>query len=423
VPAATAPAPAAPASEARQLVAKARALYQPWDLASREDFALAEQLLERAVALEPADGDAWGAYALLSCGWLVSQNDTMPVQQRRAALPTQVSRAVALAPLAELTRFVRAFNLRFAPETAGEALRLMREEATRQPANRLLLRTLGLTLRGLGQGEQAFVYFDKAIALPGPDPITQYVRAVSLESLGRINEAEAALDEAIAMAPHYVRPHRMKITLLLDHRGDLPAARAHLAKTPATFVNDEAGGIVAAMVWLYSGDGLRCLRALNNVSDIPEGSTGIAGFAPKAFISGWAQRVEGNVDAARSEWRQGLQVVERRLAAQPNSGRFLLWKIILLAHVNEQAAAEALLPELRQRARTGSVARHSFATCLVALGRLEEAFVELGAPETGPPNLVLNASRRSELKYHPVWAPLRKQPRFETMLRTYLVKP
>ena len=138
-------------SEARQLVAKARALYEPWDFATSDDFALAEQLLKKAVELDPTDGDAWAAYALLSCGARVFRYGDLG--EREAAARLQAERAVKLAPDSGAVRFARAFSLRFNRQTQDECLRLLREEVSRQPTNRMVVRTLGATLTALGQRE------------------------------------------------------------------------------------------------------------------------------------------------------------------------------------------------------------------------------------------------------------------------------
>jgi tetratricopeptide (TPR) repeat protein len=401
----------APVSEERQLVAKARALYEPWDFASREDFNLAEQLLKKATELDPTDGDAWAAYALLSCGFIVVHGDT---DERMLAARKQAERAIALAPDSNAARFVRAFSLRFDPQTRDECIRLLREEVARQPTNRLLVRTLGNTLRVVGQFEQALVYYDKALAISGADPITHYVRAAVLRNLGRFAEAEASIDEALALAPTYVRAHGFKISLLLEYHGNLALARAQLGKVPSTYLTSDEGALTAGLVWLYSRDSARCLAALRNASDYLQVTTLFRG--PKAFLTGMAQKIAGNADAARADWRAALQLIEQRLAVQPNAIALLGWKAALLAELGERAEVEPLLREIRQRKSTGDggVSDSDLARILVLLEKPDEAiaFLESAKQSFFSSNVV-----RINLLYDSAWDPLRGNPRFEALLK------
>lgn len=57
----------------------------------------------------------------------------------------------------------------------------------------------------------------------------------------------------------------------------------------------------------------------------------------------------------------------------------------------------------------------------MTLGRKDEAFRELESPVERQTNAALAASRRNELKYHPLWDAAREDARFQSILRTYLV--
>ena len=409
-PAASAKSAAAPASEARQLVAKARALYEPWDLAAPEDFALADQLLKKATDLDPSDGDAWAAYALLSCGEIVMSLDNS--DERMAAARIQGERAVKLAPDSNAARFAHAFSLRFNRQTQDECLRLLREEAARQPTNRMVVRTLGTTLRAFGETEQALLYLDKAAAIPGNDPVTQYNRAQALRSLGRTVESEAALDEALAIMPSYRAALIGKITYLLNVHDDLAAARSRLEKAPPAYFATDAGAALAARIALYSRDGGKCIEALQPIRDYISAGIGFSG--PKAYLTGMAQRLMGNEDAAKTDWRAALRVVEQRLVSRPNDYDLLWWRAALLGLLDRGADMEPLLREIRQRVDVGE--RNAYdndaAEILLCAGKLDEAIASLEA---------LHASHRlngrSSLRYDPLWDPIRSNPRFEALFK------
>ena len=309
---------AAPVSESRQLVTKARALYEPWNLATANDFALAGRLLKQAIELDSSDGEAWAASAILSCGLYIFGHDDQD-DVNKANARTHADNAIKLSPGSDLARFARAFSLRFDPHTREEAIRLLREEAARQPANRFILCILAGALRDAGQIGQALVYLDKAAALPGRDAIVQNLRGEMFSKLKRFAEAEAAFDEALAIAPQLGQAHEGKMDLLLSIHGDLAAAKAHLATLPSALLLVERIAITAYRIELYARNPSRCLDVLRSARPY------LGWWGPKASLTARAHRLAGNEEAARSDFRAALRVVDQRLEADPNNSLLALF--------------------------------------------------------------------------------------------------
>jgi tetratricopeptide (TPR) repeat protein len=398
-----------PASEARQLVAKARQLYEPWDFATADDFALAEKLLKRAIELDPTDAETWAASAILSCGRLIFiWEDSSGT--RRSTLRTQAENAIKLDPESNQARFARAFSLRFNPQTRDESIRLLREEAGRQPANRFVLRILGATLRVSGQHEQALVYLDKAAALPGSDPITHYLRGDTLARLKRFAEAEAAYDEALAIAPNYVAAHAGKLHLVLRVGGDIARAQALLAKLPPAFFLDPYGADEAFYLALYLRDSGKCLEWVRNVAEFSAYS------GPKALLTARAHHLAGNEEAARTDLRAALRVVDDRLVAEPNNSRLLFFRADILAKLDDRPAAQPLVRELAQRVASGDrdLDESLVAQLQVQLNQRAEALASL---ENYFRDVKSADDSRVWLRFDPIWDPLRGDPRFEAMLK------
>ncbi len=392
----------APLSEARQLVAKARALYEPWDLATADDFALADDLLKRAVTLDPSDGEAWAAYALVACGTrsMLDTSETWGLAARSRA-----EKAIKLSPESPQARFAWAYSLRFDPQTRDEAIRLLREEATRQPTNHFVVRTLGAALRNFGQLEQSLVYFDKAAALPGNDPITHYNRGLSLERLGRFDEAEAAFDEALAIAPRYASANWSKLNLLLDIRRDLPRAQAHLAKIPPDPISNDQTAMNAYAMAVYLKDPAKALEILRQTKEF------MVSYGPKATFTALAHRMAGNEEAARSDLKAALRLVEDRLINQPNDLWLIGYKAEILALQGGQPAAEPLVREYRQR--IGERTSSYLAYLLMLVNQSEAALTALESYYGAAPR---KFESKVELRYGRVWDPLRGNPRFEALL-------
>jgi tetratricopeptide (TPR) repeat protein len=291
-------------------------------------------------------------------------------------------------------------------------VRLLQIEVGRQPTNRLVVRTLGNGLRALGRYDQSLVYYDKATALPGSDPISLYCRAMSLSNLNRYAEAEATIDEALAQAPDYIRGRVFKINILVDNHGDLPQARAELAKIPPSLQAEDVVSAAAGRLWLWSREPEKCLEALRSARDYLENGyyTG-----PKAYMTGLAHQMAKRPDAARNDWQLALKIVEQRQAAEPNSMLLFYWEAVLNAKLGERAEAERLLQLLRQKASGGeNLPSLGEGRILLLLGRNDEALASLESEARE----VTYQTLRINLRYDSVFDPLRGNPRFEALIKT-----
>jgi len=253
--------------------------------------------------------------------------------QRRAA-----ERAVTLAPDGDLTKLALALRHRATSDTTGNAVKLLRQLAAKHPADKFILRQLGSAL----PTKEALAVYEKAAALPGGDAEARYLCYRPLASLGRLDEAEAALDRALALRPDFVAAQADKVRAQLFLRGDLPRAIVELKRVPTPMLDDESMAIEAELAWYFARQVDEADNAIQHITrDYVE-------FAPKGLLVGLHHRLAGREEAAALTWRAALRVVEQRLAANP-TGLFEHYnRAELHALLGEKEAAEKALIEAEQ---------------------------------------------------------------------------
>lgn len=406
-------APSVPASELRQLIAKAWTLWDKQDDATRDDWNLADDLCRRAIALDPSSAEAWAASSQISLGFVIFGFDLTPARTETAR--TQAERAVRLAPESDEARFAQANFYRRQRATMGEGVRMLRELAQRLPNDKRVLKTLASGLRGQGRHEESLIFSDKAIALPGGDRVALYGKESALAILGRLVEAESALDQALAMGPSpavYIN----KLFYHLEVRGDLEQARANIEKLPTPFLLEDWGAYHASRVWLWRREGDQAIAVLRAVSrDYLEKAPYIG---PKGYLTGMAHRVAGRLDAARSEWQGALSVVDQRLAARPNDISLLSWRALLLAETGQRESAEKILPILEQSPR-GNEPGASIILIRVALGQTKTVTDSLERMFKGDYYVGL----LNRIRFDPAYDPLRNNPQFQALLKSLPAAP
>ena len=118
----------------------------------------------------------------------------------------------------------------------GDAAATLRAAELAPPADALSRDTMGCVYARLGDHGAALAHFAEAVRLCPDNSEYRYNHAVTLNFLGRVDEAEAALEALIAMAPDHARAHH-----LLSSLRKQSAIRNHVARLGQTHARARDG--------------------------------------------------------------------------------------------------------------------------------------------------------------------------------------
>ena len=401
-----------PPSEARQLAAKAEELFLALD-SSRDDFALAEDLMKQAVAKAPADAEVWAAYAYLHGRYGARGWD--PTNERRELARAAAQRALRLDPTSYEARFAAASLFTGTGEKENlEHEKELRAVLQQRPDDKRVLRAIASVLRYLPNREDEVIrLYDRAAQLPGGDPLALYSKALALWFDGRAKEADAAVTAALAQQS-FISARLLSAYFALVVAGDLDRAKTLLEQLPSATVQDDRGCYFGYLVYAYRGEPDQALAILQS---FPRDWLSDNWFhGPRSLLIGNALAQARRPDAAAVEWRAALKVVEQRLVANPNNVNLLGVRLLLLAQLGETAAAQQLLPAVRQmlQAKNDNLDAPWYPEACLAMGDRAETLriIKLG----------LRSKRHavyypaSELRHHPGWAPLRNDSEFQRLI-------
>ncbi len=405
-------------SEVQEKLRQMWQIYEKNNDASREDWALAEELGASAVKLENNNADAWAAYSVVTVtAWLAGCdftdahfNDGM----------SRAERALSLDPTGISPRFAYANGLRMKPATRPEGERILRELIQQVPADKRILRTQAAALRMGGKFDEALTLIDRAIALPGGDVAAMFGKFAILREARRETEAQAVIDQILALRPSPYA-YLWKAFFQVSEQGDLDQARAALEKIPPNYLRKDDGAYFASRLWLWRRDYERSAATLSEVTQdfLLNRFTfdRVLGEELRFFLTGQAHLLAGRKTAAEIDWRSGLKKIEQRLAAEPSQSLWYFWKARLLASLGERAEAERALEAFRQLAVADADTKFATALVLVPLGRRDEA---LDVVSDALRDTAVGASSvrflRTMLRYDPTFDSMRGNPRFDALV-------
>ncbi len=368
-----------------------------------------------AVRLDPKFALAWARLSLVR-SFLYFNSIDQDVNSA-AAVKEAASRAIALAPelgeawLAQGTYRSRVLN------DPAKAVEAYREAEKRLPNSPLVNEYIAYAERRLGRWKEAEAHLRRAIELDPRNPrLLTNIAYDILWPLGRAAEAEAAYDQALEISPNDESVITLKAELY-QQNGRLDKAAKELARIPTDSSDktvllhrvEEAvleRNFDAALVWVAKATTSPGSGHLLNTQDI---------FV--LALQGYCQLWAGRDEEARATFERVIQEVAPggALRTPPILGSRLYLAVGYAGLGDKSNAHEQArlgVAEYADDALFQPIAEAFRAKALVQLGETDAAIDAL-------PHLleVPGGIHPGELRYSPYWDPLRKDPRFQELLK------
>jgi tetratricopeptide (TPR) repeat protein len=356
-----------PLSEARQLLARARAMSLEKYDSSIDDFTAAEGLIKRALELEPNDAEIWAASSLINFSFNSRGFERTPA--RNAAARAHAERALKLAPdsieaLFALGRWQRD------NEDPGLAEATLLKVLARNPDHSGALHNLGYLYDRMDRLDEAAALYAREAKNPAAAPLAGFTEYLMYFRRGRFEEADRAVRKSIAAEPSANSQSGLAM-LLLTWKGDVEAAAAAVASGPATIRREHRPIWITTLVHLCRRKPDEALRVLDRLPDeyiLDNWYTG-----PKNYFVGLIHAQAGRESAARVAWEAGLALVDERLRGNPADFQLRLARGELLALLGREAEALAEVRTIEQLGQRDEAWIYTPVKIYAALGRADEA--------------------------------------------------
>ena len=383
------------------------------------------ELLDEAVKRDPSFFDAYCQLANAH-GSVYATRGSDHTPARLALAEAAVQAATRLRPDAAETHLARANYLYYGLRDYAGALaelEIARRALSNDPR---LFELTGYILRRRGQQEEGLQNLQRALELDPRNLYTLQQIALSYQLLGRYAEAIAALDRALAIAPDNVETRAGRGEFYVCWKADTRPLHqtidAILAQGPGAIAS-------AADIWFFCAlaerDPAAAERALLALGDNPcWGDSTIT--LSHSFGEGLLARMTKDEARARTAFEAARAQQEKIVQAQPDYGPTLCVLGLIDAALGrkdlalEEGRRAIALTPLEKDVINGSRVLQYFAITAAWAGDKELALQQLEAGLRAP-----NASEMlsyGALKLHPLWDPLRGDPRFEKIVTSLAPK-
>jgi TolB-like protein/Flp pilus assembly protein TadD len=381
---------------------------------SNTNYQDAAEAYARAIQLDPKFALAWARLAVARSFLYFNSVD------RKVNTPEAVKeaadRAMALAPEAgESWTAKGAYHYRILRDFEG-AVAAFQEAQKRLPNNSFVLQNLAYVQRRVGRWQDAETSFTKALALDPLDvPLLSSMGGEFYYYLRRFDQAHAVLDRALAIAPESETAHSSKGSLL-QAEGRLAEAAQELARIPEDSTDDF---VVASRIdqALYERDFNGVIHVVERkLNAIPPGQS-LDSYTANALVQlGNCQEWTGRHTEAQQSFNRAIASIKPTADTVVVADADNLPSTLALAYAGLGEKEKAL--EQAQRALkdydNDAVNKPSAEK---ALAQIQARFGNHDAAIAALPHLleVPAGVTVANLKFDPLWDPLRSDPRFQKL--------
>ena len=381
------------------------------DWGSRSDAAsnlAAIPLFEAAIARDSTMVEAWAA---LSGALVLAYANGVPTRALADRSRVAALRTRALDPTGVTGASAHGMYLRLVKRDKVGALEEYRRAVIASPNDPGSNGGFAVALFDVGRLEEALPYFEKARRLDPRQPWRTL--ADVLAALGRLSEARELASRAWSLSPA-VRAAAPRVAFELA-AGDTGAARRVAEQTMRDLSTDQVLGDLGshALVWVLSPGAVHRLLALGPGA-FPDGASGRALVRARHY---WLQG-----DSARMrQWADSAQRLRRvELREVPDDTRLMIGLASAEAFRGRGQVALDLARQViatERRLAGGGISRnlpellYFAAEAATVAGDRDAALAWLGELLAIP-----SVYTHAYLRVDPTWAPLRGDPRFDTLL-------
>jgi tetratricopeptide (TPR) repeat protein len=394
---------------------------QAHDYANRMDMfhdisLKAVPLFEQAIKLDPNFALAFAGLSMVE-SWLYHTSDPVPVRREKARL--NADEALRLQPDLPEGHLALGFSYYYGDRDYERALAEFEIAKRDLPNESQAYLAIGAIQRRQGKWAESTANLEKAATLDPKNVSVLTNLGYSYMALRNFEAADKIFDRLAAAAPQSLQAALLKGGVAVLWKGDLSVAEKQFSSIPPE--TDPGGLMTWARVWCLTlerkfPEALQVLEKFRGETMF----TSTTAPVPKAFVEGMIHLLQGDKPRAQAEFERARVISEKSLQEAPEDpGRHAQHGLILAALGRKQAAiaegkrAVELLPE-SQDAFDGPQGTAALAQIYAWTGESDEAFRLLDHLLGIPNGLTIPM-----LKLDPLWDPLRKDPRFQTLIDKY----
>ena len=386
---------------------------------SAADLRLAEQMLKRAVALDPDFALAYADLSRSHSGMFHFSHDrTEPRTDKAKAAADKALELQSELPEAHLALGYYHYWCHRDYERALEAIAVAEKGL---PNDSRLLSALGSIRRRQGRFEVALDNFKRAFELSPRDANIALDMASIHRILQRYMEADRCFDQAIALAPDQLTAYWQKAGNHLLWRGDTANARAALRAMPRK--NGEAALLAGFRLTLLERDYRVALDQLKCPS--AESLGDYIWIFPKSQLAGLAYLLNGEPALAHASYDSARLLLEERLRQEPDDydARSLLGIVYAALGYKEKAIGHG-----KSAVESCPISKDALDSPRLLMD-LAFVYVLVGDHTAALDQIEYVLSIPQDqlsvplLRLDPRWNPLRDHPRYKELLRQHGFEP